>query len=195
MFPWIFGSVLAFTVIIFLFLLILLYLLESSKGRLYKLFLEVPSEYLRVLYARSETFVNMFSFRTNEDTTGSIQNSEAGENEGGSNESVSATSAEHFSKYYETQRNRKYKNEPRLIKQLLIGFLVTLPILFSFYISEYSIYVVYRSRAVDVVPTFNQVIRVFGPFYVVLNSLRSAFFFTLCLKKTNHDWKKQTVHV
>jgi len=72
MFTIIFVSILIFGFITLIILLILTYMLERSKGRLYLLFLEIPSECLKILYGRSEFFVSSFNFKNSDDLTSVI---------------------------------------------------------------------------------------------------------------------------
>jgi len=67
LFQIIFGIILGAGFVIFCILLLLIYLLEVSKGKLYKMFLEVPSECLKILYSRSETFVSSVSSLADDD--------------------------------------------------------------------------------------------------------------------------------
>ncbi|MDR3549583.1 MAG: hypothetical protein P4M11_15165 [Candidatus Pacebacteria bacterium] len=73
----IFAGTLAFSLVVFMAILTLIYALESAKGHLFRLFLEVPSECLKLFYARSEAFANSLAGTSHGDAE-SVQDSEAG---------------------------------------------------------------------------------------------------------------------
>ncbi|MDR3548801.1 MAG: hypothetical protein P4M11_11150 [Candidatus Pacebacteria bacterium] len=76
---------------------------------------------------------------------------------------------------YATRKSRRYKNTPQTMKKILIAFLISFAILASYVVVEYSLYVEYRRRAVDLIPVYNRTIRLTGSAYVMLNIQREYF--------------------
>lgn len=73
---------------------------------------------------------------------------------------------------YNAQRNRKFKNVPRLVRFVIVAFIGTYAIFTSFYICEFSFYSVYRVKAFKVSSAYTDVIKALGPAYSLVNAVR-----------------------
>lgn len=73
---------------------------------------------------------------------------------------------------YELQRNRSYKNKPRMITAVIICLLIAVCVLSSFYIVEYIFYDVYKQKSFKVIPAFENAIKAVSPMYSLINAIR-----------------------
>ena len=149
-----------------------MYKIEQYNMRIYYFFFEVPYECYRILSRRCEKFLNDLNNTESEDTftdyesqTG-LANTEIFKSELFQS-NLALNRLAHIN-----QQKKSFKNIPQVFKYTVIFFLGVALILSTFFISEYFLFIDYRSRAFKIVPAFNDIIKVTAHLFAILNAIR-----------------------